>query len=109
VNVCPDFVQARRRWWCVSAAVIVSLAVAGSSSAQTAAGGAAHTVILKSDGTVWIVGDNAHGQIGDNSTADRKNPYQVSGLTDIVAVAAGANHTLAITSAPVVIRGSPDA
>jgi alpha-tubulin suppressor-like RCC1 family protein len=100
VNVCPDFVQVRRRWWCVFVAVVVSLAVGGTSSAQSAGGGAGHTVILKSDGTVWTVGDNASGQIGDdNSPTDRKHPpYQVSGLTDIIAVAVGGSHTLALTS-----------
>ena len=66
--------------------------------AQTAAGGAGHTVILKSDGTVWTFGENGSGQLGDNTTTDRKSPIQVSGLSDIVAVAAGANHSMAITS-----------
>jgi alpha-tubulin suppressor-like RCC1 family protein len=67
--------------------------------AQTAAGGANHTVILKSDGTVWTVGVNTSGQIGDNGTTTRKSPpYQVPGLTGIVAVASGGYHTMAITS-----------
>jgi alpha-tubulin suppressor-like RCC1 family protein len=66
--------------------------------AQTAAGGLNHTVILKSDGTVWTVGANTYGQLGDNSTTTAKSPIQVPSLTGVSAVAAGANHTLAITS-----------
>jgi alpha-tubulin suppressor-like RCC1 family protein len=69
-----------------------------SAAAQTIAGGVNHTVVLKPDGTVWTLGGNSQGQIGDNSTTSRKSPIQVSGLSDIVAVAAGANHSLAITS-----------
>jgi alpha-tubulin suppressor-like RCC1 family protein len=64
---------------------------------QTLAGGNAHSVILASDGTVWTVGLNNQGQIGDNSTTTRKTPVQVSGLSGVVAVAAGAYHTLALT------------
>jgi len=45
-------------------------------SAQTAGGGATHTIILKSDGTVWTVGGNGSGQIGDNTTTQRQGPYQ---------------------------------
>jgi len=33
-----------------------------------------HTVALKSDETVWTWGDNRYGQLGDNSTIDKKTP-----------------------------------
>ena len=74
------------------------LAVAGSAFAQTVAGGLNHSVILKSDGTVWTVGANGSGQLGDNTTTQRKSPIQVSGLNGVVAVAAGESHSMAITS-----------
>jgi alpha-tubulin suppressor-like RCC1 family protein len=79
---------------------VVALLVSVSPAlAQTAAGGAGFSVVLKPDGTVWTFGQNTHGQIGDNSTTTpRKTPYQVAGLIDIVAVAAGANHVLALKS-----------
>ena len=72
--------------------------VADSALAQTLAGGRNHTVILKSDGTVWTVGANVSGQLGDNTTTQKKSPIQVSGLNGIVAVAAGENHSMALTS-----------
>jgi len=77
---------------------LVLLMAAAPVSAQTLAAGANHTIILKSDGTVWTIGLNASGQLGDNTTTTRKTPIQVSGLTDVVAVAAGANHSMAVTS-----------
>lgn len=76
-----------------------ALVAAAPAAAQTAGGGATHSIILKSDGSAWTVGGNASAQIGDNSTTSpRKNVYQVSGLSGVVAVAGGANHSLAITS-----------
>ncbi len=44
-----------------------------------AASGAAHTVILKSDGTVWAWGNNASGQLGDGSTTQASSPVQTKG------------------------------
>jgi alpha-tubulin suppressor-like RCC1 family protein len=79
----------------VSAALILSAAPV---VAQTVAAGQEHTVILKSDGTVWTVGTNSSGQLGDGTTTPRTEPVQVSGLTDVVAVAAGYYHSMAITS-----------
>ena len=78
--------------------LLLGLLAAVPARAQTAAGGANHTVILKSDGSVWTIGLNTSGQLGDNTTTSRKTPIQVSGLSDVVAVAAGANHSMALTS-----------
>lgn len=74
------------------------LCVAANVCAQTLAGGTNHSVILKSDGTVWTVGHNGVGQLGDGTTTARTSVVQVSGLSDVVAVASGANHALALTS-----------
>jgi alpha-tubulin suppressor-like RCC1 family protein len=48
-----------------------------------------HTVVLKTDGTVWTWGFNAQGQLGHGTTGgfEVTEPTQVPGLTDIVAVA----------------------
>ena len=67
-------------------------------------GGASHTVALRSDGTIYTWGLNTNGQLGDNSTTQSLVPVQVLGvggedyLTDIVAVAAGNSHTVALKS-----------
>ena len=36
-----------------------------------------HTMILKSDGSLWATGDNDYGQLGDDSTSDRYSPVSV--------------------------------
>ena len=45
---------------------------------------------VKSDGTVWAWGYNSEGQLGDGTTTQRDTAVQVSGLTGVDAVAAGA-------------------
>lgn len=44
--------------------------------AAVAAGGF-HTMILKTDGTLWATGLNRDGQLGDGTTTDRSTPVQI--------------------------------
>ncbi|HEY3265839.1 MAG TPA: hypothetical protein VGM37_02845, partial [Armatimonadota bacterium] len=43
-------------------------------------------------------GENEHGQIGDGTTVDRLTPVTVNGLTNVIAVSAGEDHSLALRS-----------
>jgi alpha-tubulin suppressor-like RCC1 family protein len=54
--------------------------------------GARHTVILKTDGTVWVTGYNFNGQLGLNNTNDINTFLQVQDM-NAVSVAAGNYHT----------------
>jgi alpha-tubulin suppressor-like RCC1 family protein len=71
--------------------------VIGLDNVVAIAGGLIHTLALKSDGTVWACGYNDKGQLG-NGTFDITFSYvhQVSNLTNIVAIAAGSTHNLAL-------------
>lgn len=51
--------------------------------------GAYHSLAVDHAGNVWAWGLNNHGQLGDGTTQNRSSPVQVSGLSDVVAVAAG--------------------
>jgi len=62
-----------------------------------------HAVWLKDDGTVWAVGANTNGTIGDGTNTDRANPVRVETsagvpLSGITAIAAGVSHTVALKS-----------
>jgi alpha-tubulin suppressor-like RCC1 family protein len=61
-------------------------------------GGYDHSLVLKSDGTVWTAGRNIYGQLGDGSNTQRYSPVQVSDLTDVVKVRGGTYHSLALDS-----------
>lgn len=73
--------------------------VAGLSGNFTAvAAGADHSLALRSDGTVWGWGYNGGGQLGDGTTSGSGvyTPVQVTGLTGVVAIAAGSAFSLAL-------------
>ncbi|WP_032723443.1 RCC1 domain-containing protein, partial [Salinispora arenicola] len=69
------------------------------------AAGAAHSLALTSTGAALAWGNNADGQLGNGDTTNRSTPVDVdlpAGVT-ITAVAAGAAHSLALTSAGAVV------
>jgi alpha-tubulin suppressor-like RCC1 family protein len=53
---------------------------------------------LKSDGTVWAWGANDDGELGDGTTDSSTVPVQASGLTNVVAIAAGLMRSIALKS-----------
>ncbi|MBT9136495.1 MAG: hypothetical protein DDT34_01576 [Firmicutes bacterium] len=72
--------------------------VIGLNGVTAIASGEKNTVALKSDGTVWALGNNDWGQLGDGTTAFRHTIVKVSGLTEIVAIAVGSMHAVALKS-----------
>lgn len=64
---------------------------------QVAAGGF-HSVVLRSDGTVWTSGLNINGELGDGTTTDRSTPGPVPGLTNITQIAANQHWTITLRS-----------
>ena len=62
-------------------------------------GGSGHGVALKADGTVWAWGNNTLGQVGNGAVSvAQATPVQVGGLANVVAIAAGDAHSLALES-----------
>jgi len=62
------------------------------------AGGAYHSLLVRSDGTLWASGYNTEGQLGLGDTDDRWVPTQVGIATNWVAAAAGEVHSLGLRS-----------
>jgi alpha-tubulin suppressor-like RCC1 family protein len=68
-----------------------------------ASAGGSHNLALLADGTVRSWGDNSYGQLGDGTTMDRPAPVQVmlqdqQALTNVTAIAAGSDYSLALRS-----------
>jgi alpha-tubulin suppressor-like RCC1 family protein len=56
-----------------------------------------HAAAIKTDGTLWLWGDNGNGQLGDNTTTNRSSPVQtVAGGSNWAQVTVGNGHTAAI-------------
>ena len=75
------------------------LRVAAVSDVVDIAGGGSHTIALKDDGTLWSWGRNDNGQLGDGTTAGSAVPkrlQEMTGVTGIVALAAGGRHNAVV-------------
>ncbi len=57
-----------------------------------------HTLLLAPDGTVKATGLNTYGQLGNGNTVNQSNYVTVVGLTNVTAVAAGSDFSLAISN-----------
>ncbi|GAA3413312.1 fibronectin type III domain-containing protein [Paenibacillus hodogayensis] len=63
---------------------------------KSVVGGGSFTLALQTDGTVWSLGYNAQGQLGDGTTTDRNYIKAVPGLTNVKSIAAGGGHAVAL-------------
>ena len=56
-----------------------------------------HSLFLKSDGSLWAMGDNYDGELGDGTYNDTNAPEQIV-ASNITAIAAGGGHSLFLKS-----------
>lgn len=78
---------------------LVPRQITGLSGAIAAAGGTEHSLVVDSAGFVWAFGRNNSGKLGDGTIVDQSIPVRLTGLGNtVIAVAAGANHSLALKS-----------
>ncbi len=63
-------------------------------SLQRVAGGYDHSLVIKSNGSLFAFGINTYGAIGDGSTTSRSIPVEV--MQDVISVSAGNDHSLAL-------------
>jgi len=71
--------------------------ISGGTNWKQVSSGYYHTAAIKTDGTLWVWGDNSAGQLGNNTIISRSSPVQtISGGTNWKQVYAGYGHTAAI-------------
>jgi len=61
---------------------------------NTIASGTFHTLAIKSDGSLWAWGLNAHGELGDGTNTNRVSPVKI--MDDVASVSAGQYYSMAI-------------
>ncbi len=54
--------------------------------------GTSHVLFLKKDGTVWAMGGNGYGELGDGTVQSRTRPVPV--MSGVTAISAGGSHSL---------------
>ena len=71
--------------------------IAGGTNWKQVACNGNHTASVKTDGTLWLWGNNGSGQLGDNTITTRSSPVQtIAGGTNWKLVSCGTYHTAAI-------------
>jgi len=64
----------------------------GIANVDSVSAGWAHTMYVKADGTLWGMGWNYYGQLGDGTTTDRPSPVQIA--TNVASVSTGEYYTM---------------
>src|SRR6185369_16903767 len=78
------------------AVVILSMLTAATSNAATVtkvAAGYYHSLFLKSDGSLWGMGYNGNGQLGDGTNIGTNRPEQIL-ATNVTTIAGGLYYSL---------------
>lgn len=73
----------------------------GADGWQTVRCGRIHVLAVTADGQLYAWGANTYGQLGIGNTANQSSPTKVPNMTNVTAVAAGAEHSLAIADCQV--------
>ena len=78
-------------------AVMMQAVTSGAQPVTQLAAGGEHSLFLKSDGTLWAMGDNSCGQLSDGVSAKTNRPTQIV-ASNVTAIAAGHEHSLFLKS-----------
>ncbi|HEX2923103.1 MAG TPA: hypothetical protein VHS28_03640 [Chloroflexota bacterium] len=77
----------------------VPIQVGGVEDVIAISGGLAHTLTLKSDGTLWAWGNNSVGQVGNGGASDAPSgPTEVQGIDHVIGIGTGVEHSVALKS-----------
>jgi len=74
-------------------------AIQAATTVTNVVGGGYWSFFLKSDGSLWGMGSNNDGELGDGTYNNTNRPEQIN-ATNVVAMAAGVLHSLFIKSNP---------
>jgi len=61
---------------------------------RAAAAGQYHSLFIESDGSLWVMGGNVNGQLGDGTLNNTNRPEKIATTNNVLAIAAGAYFSL---------------
>jgi len=61
-----------------------------------AANGSNHSLALRNGSTVWVWGDNSHGQLGDGTSVYKDLPIQLGTLRGVTTIGVGEDHSFVV-------------
>ncbi len=82
---------------CLLCAALLTAATSGAQPVAQVAGGATNSLFLKSDGSLWAMGYNGEGQLGDGTYNSTNRPKQIV-AGGVTAVAGRGFHNLFLKS-----------
>ncbi|MGD0251849.1 MAG: Ig-like domain-containing protein, partial [Verrucomicrobiota bacterium] len=82
---------------CLLCAVLLQAVSSGAQPVTKITGGEYHSLFLKSDGSLWSMGWNSYGQLGDGTYNNTNRPEQIL-ATNVTAIAGGYDHSLFLKS-----------
>jgi alpha-tubulin suppressor-like RCC1 family protein len=82
---------------CLLGAVLLQAATSSAQPVTKIAAGGSQSFFLKSGGSLWVMGLNDKGQLGDTTYNPTNRPEKILG-TNVTAIAAGIHHTLFLKS-----------
>jgi alpha-tubulin suppressor-like RCC1 family protein len=82
---------------CLLCAVLLQAVTSGAQPVTKVAAGGEHSLFLKSDGSLWAMGENAEGQLGDGTYNNTNRPEQIV-AANVTAIAGGYDHSLFLKS-----------
>ena len=65
---------------------------------QVIAAGKSHSMVVRTDGTVWGTGHNEYGALGDGTNKLRKTFVQATGISGVTSISAGEYHSVVVKS-----------
>jgi alpha-tubulin suppressor-like RCC1 family protein len=82
---------------CLLGAVLLQALPSGAQPVTKVAAAGFFSLFLKSDGSLWAMGDNQYGQLGDGTYNNTNIPVQIM-ASNVTAIAAGYGHSLFLKS-----------
>ena len=82
---------------CLLSAALLQAAISGAQPVTKIAAGGDHSLYLKGGGSLWVMGDNGYGQLGDGTINQTNRPEKIV-VTNVTAIAGGYYHSLFLKS-----------